>query len=132
MNHNWTPDNDDMARLIATSFDALPGPDEERLEAVRARLETQLKRPRHHVHGKGWLWLFLLLGGAVSAAWWLNGILISNEVEQPSIDTSTSRSNNSADAIYEGADSQQASGSDDTERIHGYQEDSPIIYQREQ
>ncbi len=72
MNRQKQPDNDDMARLIAASFDALPGPDEERLEAVRRRLGLQLKRPRHHVQGKRWLWLFVLLGGTVAAAWWLN------------------------------------------------------------
>lgn len=75
MNRHRVPDADDLPALIRTAFDALPGPDEERLAAVCERLAqqpgTQKKTSRNKRHSWYWLWL-LLVGGTVAAAWWVS------------------------------------------------------------
>ena len=127
MNHR-APDNDDLARLIATSFDALPGPDEERLEAVRTRLESQLKRPTSRSHGKRWFWLLLLAGGTATAAWWASEYQLQQRDsalngERPAvIQQQLPSSGSKQPAKNDGGSDSKAGISRDS---------SPIIYRRE-
>lgn len=129
MNHNRIPDNDDMARLIATAFDALPGPDEERLEATRTRLETQIKRPPSRSHGKRWIWLLLLAGGVATANWWAaeyvnnqNETVETSPPVQPNKDTVQSTTPAPVKV-------QPSEGNRNEQPEHG---NDSIIYQREQ
>jgi len=129
MNHNRIPDNDDMARLIATSFDALPGPDEERLEAVRTRLETQLKRPPSRSYGKRWIWLLLLVGGTATAAWWAVGKYMDNQQESVEVSEPVRHSSGTVRPVSPGSADVQPGDSNK----HGQPDyDDPVIYQREQ
>jgi len=122
------PDTDDFPVLICTAFDALPGPDEERLAAIGARLDAQLAGPRKR-RGNRWLWLWLLLaGGTVAAAWWASEYLLEQSGsemigERPAAVQGQSLSSGSEESA--GQDSER----DSETRIR--QDDSPIIYRRE-
>ena len=133
MNHNRIPDNDDMARLIATSFDALPGPDEERLEAVRTRLEAQLRQPPSRARGKRWIWLLLLAGGTATAAWWVGEAWWPQSAEGPPQQSTTPAATapTAAETDQANKSSDKAGSADDSAEIPADERRSPVIYERE-
>lgn len=133
MNHNRIPDNDELARRLATAFDALPGPDEERLEAVRARLASQLKRPSSRSHGKRWIWLLLLIGGTATAAWWVGETWWQQSVDEPPLELTTSATAEPTATVTEkdSESSGQAGTAEDSVEAPADEQRSPVIYERE-
>lgn len=59
--------DNELALLIAESFNALPEPDHKRLLII----EQNLERPRQHRNRKPWWVAGLLLAGAAAASWYV-------------------------------------------------------------
>lgn len=133
MNRQTAPDDEELARLIHAAFEALPGPDEDRLASVGERLVqqagTQKKRSRNRRHSWYWLWLLLAGGTVTAAAWWasdyvtddLPGTQVKRQQQTQPIQQPTNRAEpRPADGVE---------GQDDKPPQSGRQ--SPIIYKRE-
>lgn len=132
MSRRSVPDTDDFPALIRTAFDALPGPDEERLAVIGSRLEAQLAGPSKRRDNR-WIWLWLLLaGGTVTAAgWWVSDMIQQKEI-------TVSRQSTPATG-FPAASDERTDASDDNNNVTGEEktespndhEAGPIIYQRE-
>ncbi len=118
------PDSTELPTLIRNAFDALPGPDEERLVAIRQRLPVQqLQRPTsRQPHRLKWiLWLVLLGSGTVAAAWWLGTGSQQASEKLNRLEQATPKA-----SVQSGEDADAASPTSD----ENDQRRSPIIYQR--
>jgi hypothetical protein len=73
MSERQLSDNE-LALLIAESFNALPGPDHRRLLII----EQNLGRPRRHHIGNPWWVALLLLAGAAAAGWGIYQLVLQN------------------------------------------------------
>lgn len=134
MNRQMLPDDEELARLIHAAFEALPGPDEERLAAVGERLQADQHRDTRQSGRRGlaWYWLWLLLaGGGVAAAWWVNDYMNKTPVPeqttrqlQEKIQAMPQSMNNKADAL-------PGEAARNLDQESGAEQESPIIYKRE-
>ncbi|MCS3903946.1 hypothetical protein J2T55_001978 [Methylohalomonas lacus] len=117
------PDSADLPGLIRNAFDALPGPDEERLGAIRQRLPVRQPQrlTSRQPHRLKWiLWLVLLGSGTVTAGWWLG----TGSQQAPEKMNHLGQSSPEANVQSDGK-ADTSSASDENERRR-----SPIIYQR--
>lgn len=135
MNRHSVPDADDLPALIRTSFDALPGPDEERLAAVGERLAqqpgTQKKTSRKGRHSWYWLWLLLAGGTVTAAAWWISEVV---EREQTTVSRQSTTTTAAPPARGEPAGATDGKDNNVEGEKHESSKDrqpGPIIYQRE-
>lgn len=133
MNRHSVPDADDLPALIRTAFDALPGPDEERLAAVGERLAqqpgTQKKTSRNRRHSWYWLWLLLAGGTVTAAAWWVSDYVTD---DLPSAQVKRQQQTQSIQQPTNGTVTSPADGVEDQDnepQQTGRQ--SSIIYKRE-
>lgn len=119
-----TPEIEDLPAMIRSACDALPGPDEDRLAALQTRLDSQLKkRPRRPRRTNWLLWLLLLAGGTVAAAWWVGERMTGESAAQVSEQDlpSINKSEQPAEGI----------GRAGAKATHNGEQRSPVIYKRE-
>jgi len=128
MTRRPAPDAEELPTLIRTAFDALPGPDEERLAAIGERLERQLAMPRRRRRIR-WPWLWLLLaGGAVAAAWWAGEMMPG--YEEPVAPARPAMEREADATIRKNEERSEVIG--DTDRTSPGEQESPVIYRREE
>jgi len=127
------PDDDRLFGLIKETFDTLPGPEMARLNQFEQRLNRKLPdRKSISVIKKIPWWVVLMFGCSVVAATWWAGDILNNQkpvqVEEilPVESNDIEQTNN--------PDQRSINSISPTEEDHletNYDDDSPIIYQRE-
>lgn len=134
MNQRTAPDDEELARLIHAAFEALPGPDEDRLAAVGERVVhqagTQKKTSRNRRHSWYWLWL-LLAGGTVAAAWWVNDYMNKSSVTERTTEQQREQTQVMPQPINNNADAKPDEATRKSEQESRVEQESPVIYKRE-
>jgi hypothetical protein len=76
-----TPDDSQLARLIAQAHDRFPSPDPRRLAAIEAQLVAPMRARRRS--SATWWWLAVALATGAAAAWWTVNYPLEKQEQPP-------------------------------------------------
>ena len=129
------PDDADLEKMIGQAFDIQYRPESERINRIEEHLLHKIKRrkPENNLNKIPWWIVLILTGGFATAAWWAGDKLFNVDRE---IKMNKEMNSRSIDSIMK----PESKNIDEKIKIEGkiqkndviQENDSPIIYQREQ